>query len=317
MSRRKFLKQAVVGSLYLTAASWQPLLAHSRRHQDTQSSRKQPSEPLEKAVIPREKPVVRTSPTKPTASPLARMDELDQATKDYFFRIRNPDRHFSGDIQATPEQRELLAKVARHLRRVQGSVGYGNFNVISLDEMIRFSRRYSRVGDFNRSELDFLEKIFYSDARQYGFMGEKVLTELTASIRQKEIKKIPRTGHYLFRGESLAFYEQLRKDFNNRLVLTSGVRGVVKQMYLFLRKAEGNNGNLSLASRSLAPPGYSFHGNGDFDVGRPGWGARNFSSDFAKTDEFRRLVELGYIDFRYPMDNRLGVRFEPWHIKIS
>ena len=41
------------------------------------------------------------------------------------------------------------------------------------------------------------------------------------------------------------------------LVLTTGVRGVVKQFYLFLRKADRANGNLSLASRSLAPPGYS------------------------------------------------------------
>ncbi len=51
------------------------------------------------------------------------------------------------------------------------------------------------------------------------------------------------------------------------MYLTSGVRGVAKQFILFLAKAEANGGNLSLASRSLAPPGYSYHGVGDFDVG--------------------------------------------------
>jgi LAS superfamily LD-carboxypeptidase LdcB len=92
---------------------------------------------------------------------------------------------------------------------------------------------------------------------------------------------------------------------------------VVKQMQLFVSKADRADGNLSLASRSLAPPGYSFHGVGDFDVGIKGWGARNFTDDFATTDEFKKLLDLGYIDIRYPADNRLGVRFEPWHIKVS
>jgi D-alanyl-D-alanine carboxypeptidase len=29
------------------------------------------------------------------------------------------------------------------------------------------------------------------------------------------------------------------------------------------------------------------------------------------------LVELGYINMRYPEDNLLGVRYEPWHIKVA
>jgi LAS superfamily LD-carboxypeptidase LdcB len=100
------------------------------------------------------------------------------------------------------------------------------------------------------------------------------------------------------------------------IVLTSGVRGVVKQMYLFLAKAVRSDGNLSMASRSLAPPGHSFHGNGDFDVGKVGYGYRNFTEDFAKTAEFKRLEELGYIRIRYHEKNPFGVRFEPWHIKV-
>lgn len=91
----------------------------------------------------------------------------------------------------------------------------------------------------------------------------------------------------------------------------------MKQFLLFLNKAYSNDGNLSLASRSLAPPGYSFHGNGDFDVGQVGYGALNFTERFTETEVFKRLSEMGYLQLRYPEDNRLGVRFEPWHIKIK
>jgi D-alanyl-D-alanine carboxypeptidase len=84
-----------------------------------------------------------------------------------------------------------------------------------------------------------------------------------------------------------------------------------------LNKARKNNGNLSIASRSLAPPGYSFHGNGDFDVGQVGFGAANFTERFANTEVYKKLNELGYLKLRYPQKNLMGVRFEPWHIKVS
>ena len=95
------------------------------------------------------------------------------------------------------------------------------------------------------------------------------------------------------------------------LLLTSGIRNVVKQMHLFLVKALQSDLNLSKASRSLAPPGHSFHCIGDFDVGKIGLGELNF------TEEFRRMVNLGYIDIRYTDTNLYGVRYEPWHIKIA
>ncbi|MBW2635413.1 MAG: D-alanyl-D-alanine carboxypeptidase family protein [Deltaproteobacteria bacterium] len=71
-----------------------------------------------------------------------------------------------------------------------------------------------------------------------------------------------------------------------------------------------------MASRSLAPPGYSFHGIGDFDVGSVGLGIDNFTRHFTKTDVFKKLQDLDYVRLRYTESNRLGVRFEPWHIKV-
>jgi len=98
--------------------------------------------------------------------------------------------------------------------------------------------------------------------------------------------------------------------------LTSGIRSVVKQMHLFLSKVLQTDGNLSQASRSLAPPGYSYHGIGDFDVGQAGFGADNFTARFAGTQAFKKLHSLDYVDIRYTNGNKLGVRFEPWHIKV-
>lgn len=241
----------------------------------------------------------------------------DESIKDYLYRIRNPDLQHGGDVVTDGEVKATLSSVNRRLMNVRRVVGFGNFNVLSFDDMLRYARRHSRIGEFSAGELKFLESIFYEDASRYGFYGEKPLREITQRIERREIVKIPRTGHFLYAGESVRLYERVRKQVGGDIVLTSGVRNVVKQMHLFVAKADRSDGNLSLASRSLAPPGYSFHGVGDFDVGIAGWGARNFTAEFATTNEFKRLLDLGYIDIRYPEDNRLGVRFEPWHIKVS
>jgi len=241
----------------------------------------------------------------------------DESIKDYLFRIRNPDLHHGGDAVINGQVKATLTSVNNRIMNVRRVVGFGNFNVLSFDDMLKYARRYSRIGEFSAGELALIESIFYEDASRYGFYGEKPLSDITQRIDRREVVKIPRTGHFLFAGEPQELYKKVRKQIGGNITLTSGVRSVVKQMQLFISKADRSDGNLSLASRSLAPPGYSFHGVGDFDVGIAGWGARNFTDDFATTDEFKRLLDLGYIDIRYPEDNRLGVRFEPWHIKVG
>jgi len=130
------------------------------------------------------------------------------------------------------------------------------------------------------------------------------------------VVKVRRTGNYLYKGLPLETYQKIRDDIGDQVILTSGVRSVIKQFMLFLGKAHESRGNLSMASRSLAPPGYSFHGIGDFDVGRVGLGAANFTEQFADTDVFKKLKDLGYIQLRYQDGNLFGVRFEPWHIRV-
>jgi len=253
----------------------------------------------------------------PTITLAARGKGHDEEIRDYLSKIKNYNQHFDDDIVLTGKQYKILVSSVKRLKRLQRTVGYANFSLLNFDSALRYARNYSRIGRFSKEEIDFLEEVFYTDADNYGFFGEKVMTKLTERIHSRDTIKVPHTGNYLFRGDSLGLYQKIRRDVGKTIVLTSGVRGVVKQMYLFLAKAVRSKGNLSMASRSLAPPGHSFHGMGDFDVGKVGYGYRNFRTDFAETSEFRRLEELGYIRIRYHEKNPFGVRFEPWHVKVS
>lgn len=219
-------------------------------------------------------------------------------------------------VVARAEEKPLLCSVSLKLKQAQKLVGYGNFNLLSFDEFLVIARNNSYIGAVTKDELTYIESIFHTDASEYGFYGEKVSFQLSDKISQKNTIKIPHTGHYLYKGEPLDLYNRLKKEVGPSIVLTSGVRSVLKQLDLFLHKANTLEGNFSKASHSLAPPGYSFHGISDFDVGKVGLGYRNFTSVFAETKEYRSLQKLGYIAIRYPQNNPYGVRFEPWHIKV-
>ncbi len=232
-------------------------------------------------------------------------------------KVRNFNGDFIDDIFLTETEKPVLHSLFVRLKRAERLVGHGNYNLLSFDELFKYGKRFSEVGAFTPAEFQMIEKLFFTEAKKYGFYGEKVTTELTAKIPPKETVKIPASGHYLLLGDSAAYYEKLRRDIGDSVILTSGVRGNVKQMHLFVAKCLESNYNLSKASRSLAPPGHSYHSIGDFDVGRVGWGYSNFTDKFAETDEFKRMQDLGYVQIRYTKDNHYGVRFEPWHIKVA
>ena len=244
------------------------------------------------------------------------LSDHDGSVKDYLHKMQNFDQPHSGDIHLAKEQLSVLYSCVSRLKRLQRTVGHGNFHLLSFDDGMAIARNYSKVGKFSRRELDFLERIFYTDSEEYGFWGDKPISKMTTNIKKSEVVKIPRTGNYLYRGVPQEMYEKVRKHVGDKLYLTSGIRGVMKQLYLFLNKANKNKGNLSLASRSLAPPGYSFHGISDFAVGQIGYGALNFTGRFTTTEVFKKLDALDYVSIRYPKDNLKGVRFEPWHIKV-
>jgi hypothetical protein len=242
--------------------------------------------------------------------------EHESAVRDNLQKVKNFNQTFSEDIFLTMEKHAIFQTTLKRILRVKKVIGYGNFNLIGFDDMILYAHRFPQIGRFTKEEITLIDELFFYDAHKYGFHGNKVIKNLTSKINKKETIKISGSGHYLFQGDALAKFKQLKKDVGPGLILTSGVRSIVKQLQLFLSKLDSSNGNLSLASRSLAPPGHSYHGIGDFDVGKKGLGRFNFTSRFADTEEYKKLIELKYVDLRYTKDNQIGVRYEPWHIKV-
>ncbi len=241
----------------------------------------------------------------------------DEHIKDYLYKMKHFNRPHKGDILIARGEYRIFKSTVMRLRRLERFVGHGNFQLLGFEDALRIAKRYTEVGEFSKAEVSFMEKLFYTDARVYGFLGKKIFEKITDQIKRVEVVRDPSTGNHLKKGIPFETFRRIKQQVGNQVVLTSGVRSVMKQFLLFLNKAYKNNGNLSLASRSLAPPGYSFHGIGDFDVGQAGFGVANFTERFTTTEVYRRLSALGYLKLRYPQGNLLGVRFEPWHVKIT
>ncbi len=230
--------------------------------------------------------------------------------------IANSISNISKDVFLEEKYHVPFRNVQKKINYIQHYVGYGNFNIISFDEAINILKYSKDHVVFTKEELAFIEHIFYYEPTYHGFYGDRTTNDLTASINKKEIEKVPYTGHYIFKGKPKEAYLKMKKDIGPTIYLTSGVRSVVKQMKLFLDKLDSVNLNLSMASKSIAPPAFTYHSVGDFDVGKKGLGAANFTERFAHTHEFTEMKSLKYIDMRYTIGNKDGVRYEPWHVKV-
>lgn len=220
------------------------------------------------------------------------------------------------DVNLHINDLKILYTLDSRLKRLRRYIGFANFNVVSLDQALYYGRNYSAIGKFTKIELLLIEKLFYSEPNKFGFYGEKTVDNITQKIAKKDIQKISHSGHFIFKGKPLDDYNRILKDVGDNLILTSGIRNVVKQLSLYISKIKSLNGNLSLASNVIAPPAYTYHAISDFDVGKKGWGNRNFTSEFARTEEFYKMQKLDYVSIRYTINNKDGVRFEPWHVKV-
>ena len=220
------------------------------------------------------------------------------------------------DIYLTPNELDTLGHLNSRIKRLKRYVGYANFNVLSFQDSLFYGRNYSSIGAFTTQEITLIERLFYEDPKKYGFYGRKTCFNLNNKISKKDIYKVPRSGHYLFKGKPLEDYNRLKNDIGKKLILTSGIRNTMKQLSLYCNKIYKLKGNVTLASHSIAPPAYSYHTTSDFDVGKKGWGYMNFTKKFATTKEFKKIRKLDYISMRYTQNNKDGVRYEPWHIKV-
>lgn len=228
--------------------------------------------------------------------------------------ILNDDR--LKDIYIEGRMYDALHSLRARLKNVQRYVGYGTFNFISMEKVLYYARNIPTIGAFTKEELFLMEMFYYENPTKYGFYGKKTSNSLFSEIKEKDVIKIPQTGHYLFKGKPLEDYERLVRDVGHDLTLTSGVRGVPKQMYLYVNKIIREGGNISSASKIIAPPAYTYHAISDFDVGKKGFGIANFSEKFTTTQEYKELIKLNYISIRYVKNNKDGVRYEPWHIEV-
>lgn len=210
-----------------------------------------------------------------------------------------------------------LKTLSARLHRLRTLVGYARFNLIDLPNALKLAERHPQVGAFERTELALLERFFHDDPRSWGFHGPRVTDDLNQHIAYRDVHKIRGSGHYLYRGAADALFSQLRRDVGESLRLTSGVRNLLKQTQLFCDKLLAKRGDLSATSRWVAPPGFSYHAAGDFDVGVIGLGGANFTAAFSQTEESRRISELEYAVLRYPANNPWGVMHEPWHIQVT
>ena len=222
----------------------------------------------------------------------------------------------SDDIYLSYGEFTTLKSLNNRLKRLSRFIGYANFNIVSFEDALFYGRNYSKIGAFTKDELSLVEKLFYEDQERYGFFGAQTCSDINNKISKKDVSKIPHTGHYLFKGKPQEDYARLKNDIGESLILTSGVRNVVKQLSLYANKIYNNGGNITRATIQIAPPAHSYHTISDFDVGRIGWGYRNFTADFAKTKEFEQMRKLDYIGMRYKKNNSDGVRFEPWHVEV-
>ena len=223
---------------------------------------------------------------------------------------------FGGDVILSQEEWNVLVSLNIRLKRLKRYVGYANFNVISYSTALFYGRNYSSIGTFTKAELGLMHRLFYERPVKYGFYGSQTCYNIDNFVSKKEIVKIPHTGHFLFKGKAQDDYERLKRDIGDTIILTSGVRNVIKQMSLYINKIYRTHGNITKASYSIAPPAYSYHTISDFDVGVKGFGYENFTSKFATTNEFEKMTQLDYIGMRYNKNNKDGVRYEPWHVEV-
>lgn len=234
---------------------------------------------------------------------------LSPAIAQDYLKIQN-------DVYLDKYDIQTLRLIDNRLYRLKKFVGFAHFNYLSFDKALFYARNYSSIGRFSQNEIKLIEKLFYITPSEFGFYGEKTVTNISQKIRKKDIKKIPYSGHYVYKGKPLDDYNRIIKDVGSDLILTSGVRNVIKQLSLYVSKIRQQNGNLTKASKIIAPPAYTYHAISDFDVGKKGWGGKNFTSAFARTKEFNKMRKLDYISIRYTINNKDGVRYEPWHVKV-
>ena len=205
-----------------------------------------------------------------------------------------------------------LRALAMRLESVQRVIGQGRFNLVSFAD-VRAAAKRTPQGALTAVEESTCSELFHLDARRIGFLGARVVRDMNYALPQAQLVRVG-GGQHLFPAAN-ALFDRARVAVSPQLIVTSGARGVPKQMLVFLRSAL-RAGIIARHVHTVAPPGYSYHAVGDMDVGDRALGGANFTEAFANSSTYRKLIALPYVRLRYPRNNALGVSFEPWHLQV-
>lgn len=331
-------------------------------------------------------------------------------------KLPNPNLPMPEDVWASPLDTVNLMNVYDSFFRARKTVWDRAFYTHGIEDTIKTtsSRQNSDAKikgiklpnrKLDIAENKFLRYLFDFDAKEYGFFGDKVITDFAEEVDMKQLKRHP-MGQWLTEDADKKYKQIIeevgahKKTHPLSVRVTSGFRGLSYQMTLFTEKAimltrdptlstsnqyirvanfatgqielrdkqdlleeqktaqdglkeaikyarhhtkrfgkqdvqcdhEGQQlymANLSAASRSRAPPGYSYHGANHFDIGTRAQdvynlggktkklSSFNFDPEFIMTPLFQKMWETGVIsvdNIVYTAHSGLGVRFEPWHI---
>lgn len=228
--------------------------------------------------------------------------------KSYLKKMSSPDIVNPSDIFVLKTEREVFDSSFKKLYALLNRVGYVKFSALDISQA-------RTLVSFTDDEMDYLKKLFMFDASNFGFYRDKPLSDFNAKIDSTKLTQA--NGILCFDGKTIDKYRAMKDSIGDDVFMSSGIRSIVKQSFLFIQKARHCDYNLSMASRTIAPPGYSYHGVGYFDIGsRKISLSQNFTDQFADTGVFKKAAKDGYISLRYGLENKLGVRYGPWHVKV-
>ena len=91
---------------------------------------------------------------------------------------KHPQPISTNDILLPKHDWQAFQTALNRFSRIQATVGFGNFCILGFDDILRVARNYSKVGAFTQQELEFIDKIFSTNARRYGFTGDKTFHKL-------------------------------------------------------------------------------------------------------------------------------------------
>ncbi len=185
------------------------------------------------------------------------------------------------------------------------------------------------LSSLNPAERKLTKKIQNLNISKYGkktpFYGTKPVSENFIMVRGQKYKD--KTSAYrllvswlpenVFRAFK-KMNQSLKRETGKLLLIDSGYRSPAHQMLVFLYNLRKNDWKIKKTVESVALPGYSQHGcpkKQAIDFTTAGiFGKKN--KDFSQTKEYQWLkknaAKFGFY-LSVPKNNKVGVKFEPWH----